>query len=165
MTPGEDQQQFTRPTEIQSTYRRIISPPFPGSNNKASKKLCLLPASHAGFLFGLILRLWRQRRHVPPKRRLTVSVYITEDRTLHTHRCENLKSFWAWWSLFDSSIFQARKLTRNAFKILVGKSERRRPPKTWHRFEDNIITEFKEIWYDNAHGVYMIKEKLCEFAT
>jgi hypothetical protein len=33
-------------------------------------------------------------RHVPPKRRLTQQTtrYISEDRTLHNQRCENLRS-------------------------------------------------------------------------
>jgi hypothetical protein len=44
----------------------------------------------------LILRPWRRRRHVPPKRELTfngILRYLPEARTLHKHRCENLKSY------------------------------------------------------------------------
>jgi hypothetical protein len=46
----------------------------------------------SGWFFSLLIfRTWRWRRHVLPKRRLTVlypRIYID----LHAHRCENLKS-------------------------------------------------------------------------
>jgi hypothetical protein len=43
------------------------------------------------------LRSWKWKRHVPPKRRLTVNglhgVISHENETPHNHRCENLKSY------------------------------------------------------------------------
>jgi hypothetical protein len=56
----------------------------------------VLPAS-CWFLAWFIFRLWRCRRHVPPKRWLifqwTTWRYVLEGRTLHNHRCHNLKSY------------------------------------------------------------------------
>jgi hypothetical protein len=56
--------------------------------------LCLLPASR-WFLAWLTLRSWRRKQHVPPKRQLTSNsphgVISQIDRSLHNHRCENLK--------------------------------------------------------------------------
>jgi hypothetical protein len=52
---------------------------------------CLLPAS-CWYLPWLILSPWKLGRHVPSKCLLTSRRYIPEDRTLHSHRCENLKS-------------------------------------------------------------------------
>jgi hypothetical protein len=43
------------------------------------------------FLVRLILRLWRWRGHVPPKRRLTFNGL--HGRTLHNHCSENLESY------------------------------------------------------------------------
>jgi hypothetical protein len=49
------------------------------------------------FLTPLIVTPWRWRRYVPPKMSVefqrTTRRYIPEDRTLHNHRCENLKSY------------------------------------------------------------------------
>jgi hypothetical protein len=46
------------------------------------------------FLAWLIPRPRRWRRHVPTKRRLIFNGrYISEYRSLHNHRCENLKSY------------------------------------------------------------------------
>jgi hypothetical protein len=45
-------------------------------------------------LVWIVLRPWRQRWHIPPKRRLifkrTARCYITDDRTFHDYRCEKL---------------------------------------------------------------------------
>jgi hypothetical protein len=44
------------------------------------------------------LQPWRWRRYVPPKRHLTLNGLhrdTPEDRTLHNHRCENLRSYTA----------------------------------------------------------------------
>jgi hypothetical protein len=61
------------PVGSQPTFRRNMSPPSLGSKNKPSTKprkeqgsACYL--LHSGFFLGL---LFHQRRHVPPKRRLT----------------------------------------------------------------------------------------------
>jgi hypothetical protein len=63
--------------ESQSTFRRNISPP--------SSAFHLLSC---WFLAELILRPWRWRRYVPPKRRLTWTTrrYNPEDRTLYLWR-------------------------------------------------------------------------------
>jgi hypothetical protein len=46
----------------------------------------------------LILRTWWWRRYVPSKRWLTfkrtIRRYISDERTLHNHLCENLSSYW-----------------------------------------------------------------------
>jgi hypothetical protein len=53
-----------------------MSPLCSGTKNKwARNKLCLLLASR-WFLASLILRIWRWRRHVPPKRRFTFKLTI-----------------------------------------------------------------------------------------
>jgi hypothetical protein len=70
--------------DSQQTFQRNMSP-----------SSCHL--LQAGFLLGLFFGLWRWRRYVPPKRRLnfkrTTRCYIPDDRTLHNHRCENLRSY------------------------------------------------------------------------
>jgi hypothetical protein len=46
------------------------------------------------FLSLPILRPWRWRWHVAQQRRPTFNgLHIPEDRTFHSHRCENLKSY------------------------------------------------------------------------
>lgn len=49
------------------------------------------------FIFQLILRPWRLRRNILPKRRVhcrrTTWLYTPEDRNLRDHRCEDLKSY------------------------------------------------------------------------
>jgi hypothetical protein len=67
--------------KCQPTFRRNISPPSSGSKNKLSKKAAWKQvASRAR----LILRPWRWRQYVPPKRRLTFN---------GLHGSENLKSY------------------------------------------------------------------------
>jgi hypothetical protein len=75
--------------ERQPTFRRNISPPSSGSKDKTCKKPAWkqLTSRVTCFLAWLIFRLWRRRRYVPPKRRLTHQTtwrYSPEDGTLHT---------------------------------------------------------------------------------
>jgi hypothetical protein len=85
--------------ERQPTFRRNISPPSSGSNNKPSKKAAESMWQAEPLLALLawsIFRPRRWRRHVPPKSRLTFNglhSVISQDRTLHNHRCENFKSY------------------------------------------------------------------------
>jgi hypothetical protein len=68
--------------EIQVTFHILSSSSW--------LKYCLLPAS-CRFLAWLTLRPWRWRRYVPPKYRI-IWRYTAENKTLHTHRYENLSS-------------------------------------------------------------------------
>jgi hypothetical protein len=75
--------------ESQPTCRRNMPPQSSGLKVLLSA-LCL-------FLAWIALQPWRWRRHIPPKYRLsfqrTTGHHITEDRILHNHQCENLKSY------------------------------------------------------------------------
>jgi hypothetical protein len=61
---------------------------------RTEEGLCLLFAP-SWCLAWLILRTWRWKRHAPPKRlsvlQWSVKHYISEDRSVHNHRSENLK--------------------------------------------------------------------------
>jgi hypothetical protein len=71
--------------------------------NKTQSQLCLLAASRS-FLAWPILRPWRWRRHISSKRPLVfIRIHgVTSQRTLHNHRCENLKSFTVLSSLYSN---------------------------------------------------------------
>jgi hypothetical protein len=85
--------------ESQPTVQRNLSPPSSGSKNKPSKKQASF-AWHllsCWFLAWLILWPRRWRRQVALNSGVdfqwTTQRCILEDRTLHNHYCENLKSY------------------------------------------------------------------------
>jgi hypothetical protein len=46
------------------------------------------------------------------------------------------------------------------FKVLIGKSEGRRPLTTYrHRWEDTIKTDLKEIGWEGAEWIYLNQER------
>jgi hypothetical protein len=59
----------------------------------------------ATILFGLLFDIEDEGKNIPPKRRVTSTKYtacIPEDRKLHNHRCDNLKSYHGNTSIFTS---------------------------------------------------------------
>jgi hypothetical protein len=54
------------------------------------------PPPSSLFIASPILRPWRWRQNFPSKRRLTTRCYMLEDRTVLSHRCEDLKCFTRW---------------------------------------------------------------------
>jgi hypothetical protein len=73
-----------------------MSPPSSGSKNKPSKKNSFFTRFHAGFLRGLFFGLEDGGdvffKTLVDFQRTTLR-YIPEDRALHNHCCENLKSY------------------------------------------------------------------------
>jgi hypothetical protein len=75
--------------ESQLTFRRNISPPSSGSKNKRNK--VSVTSFHACFLIGTLFDPEDGWKSVDFQR--TTRRYIPENRTLHNHLCENLKSY------------------------------------------------------------------------
>jgi hypothetical protein len=49
---------------------------------------------------------------------------------------------------------------RNAYKILVGKTERKRPlGKPRRRWEDNIRKELTEIWWEGVGWIHVAQDR------
>jgi hypothetical protein len=99
--------------ENHPTFRRNISPLFSGlKNNTIKKQLCMLPTS-SWFLAWFILRPWRYRRFVSPKRRLTFSglhVYVPEVRNLQASDNILLRIFFEVLSVWSFLLFVFLKL-------------------------------------------------------
>jgi hypothetical protein len=75
---------------IASIFRVESKPRKIPAWSRQQADFCLLPAS-CWYLPWLILSPSKWSRHVPSKCRLTARRYIPEDRTLHSHCCENFK--------------------------------------------------------------------------
>jgi hypothetical protein len=88
--------------EIQSTFRRNMSPPSTGSQNKPSKTPAWKQSGKHGLSFTLVSCLAYSSTlkteatscsETSVDFQRTTWCHIPEDITLHNHRCENLKSY------------------------------------------------------------------------
>jgi hypothetical protein len=53
-----------------------------------------------------------------------------------------------------------RREMRNAYKILVGKPEGKRPlGRPWHRWEDNIKMDLKEIGFEGVDWIHLPQDR------
>jgi hypothetical protein len=85
--------------ESQTTFRSNILPPSSGSKNKSTINQCealLATCFFLVFSFGLLfkIKLWATySSETSVEFQSTTKCYILGDRTLHFHRCGNLKSY------------------------------------------------------------------------
>jgi hypothetical protein len=91
-----------RPLILKPRFRKNMSPQSSWSKNKQSRKPAWKELAnksfcfHAGFLLGLYFEpemeaIYSSERSVVLQR--PTKLYIPEDKSLHNHRCDNLKSY------------------------------------------------------------------------